>query len=107
MATARPVMASRVRAFGITSSQALKESDRDIPDLPNVNEKHKQDQIQKQKEGKGHWKPELASDSEEAISADRAHKEKGGEESIEELQNRTREHAQKKLKHGTSQDTGL
>lgn len=31
------------------------------------NEKHKQDQLAKQKEGKGHWKPELASDSEEAV----------------------------------------
>lgn len=32
------------------------------------NEKHKQDLLQKQKDGKGHWKPELASDSEEAVS---------------------------------------
>jgi hypothetical protein len=33
-----------------------------------LNERHKQDQLQKQKEGKGHWKPELASNSEEAVN---------------------------------------
>ncbi len=32
------------------------------------NERHKQDLLQKQKDGKGHWKPELASNSEEAVS---------------------------------------
>jgi len=31
-------------------------------------EHHKQDQLQKQKEGKGHWKDELASDSESIVS---------------------------------------
>lgn len=30
-------------------------------------EHHKQDQLQKQKEGKGHWKDELASDSESIV----------------------------------------
>jgi hypothetical protein len=35
--------------------------------LAEQNEKHKQDQLKKQKEGKGHWKPELASNSEEAV----------------------------------------
>jgi len=39
----------------------------DNPDQGSEYEKHKQDQLQKQKEGKGHWKPELASDSEEAV----------------------------------------
>lgn len=39
----------------------------DNPDQASENEKHKQDQLTKQKEGKGHWKPELASDSEEAV----------------------------------------
>ncbi|KAK3623105.1 hypothetical protein LTR56_021775 [Elasticomyces elasticus] len=34
-------------------------------------EAHKQDQLQKQKEGKGHWKDELASDSESIVKADR------------------------------------
>jgi hypothetical protein len=34
-------------------------------------DKHKIESLKKQKEGKGHWKPELASDSEEAVKADR------------------------------------
>ena len=34
-------------------------------------EHHKQDSLKKQKEGAAHWKPELASDSEEAVKADR------------------------------------
>lgn len=29
---------------------------------------HKEDQLKKQKEGKGHWKKELASNSESAVS---------------------------------------
>lgn len=40
----------------------------DNDDQGEHNERHKQDQLQKQKEGKGHWKPELASNSEEAVS---------------------------------------
>jgi hypothetical protein len=39
----------------------------DIDDQGTANEHHKQDQLKKQKEGKGHWKPELASNSEEAV----------------------------------------
>jgi len=81
---------------------ALKESDRHNPDQAESNERHKQDQLQKQKEGKGHWKPELASDSEEAVAADRS-----SNESIEEMQKKTKEHVEKKHKSGTSQDPGL
>jgi len=84
--------------------RALKEGDRDSPDLAEQNEKHKQDQLKKQKEGKGHWKPELASNSEESVAADRSHKDG---ESIDDLQKKTADHAEKKHKHGTSQDTGL
>ena len=40
----------------------------DNEDQAEHNERHKQDQLQKQKDGKGHWKPELASNSEEAVS---------------------------------------
>lgn len=32
-------------------------------------EHHKQDQLQKQKDGKGHWTAELASDSESIVSS--------------------------------------
>jgi len=66
----------------------------DIDGQGEVNEKHKQDQLAKQKEGKGHWKPELASNSEEAVAADR----QAGDQSIEELQKKTAEHAEKKHK---------
>lgn len=37
------------------------------PDTAAQYEIHKQDLLRKVKEGKGHWKPELASDSEEAV----------------------------------------
>ncbi|KAH7360160.1 hypothetical protein BKA65DRAFT_492540 [Rhexocercosporidium sp. MPI-PUGE-AT-0058] len=99
-AAARPVIAAR--PFTSTSFMALKESDRHNPDQAEANERHKQDQLKKQKEGKGHWKPELASDSEEAVVADRS-----GKDSIEEMQKKTAEHVQKKHEHGTSQDPGL
>ncbi|TKA67010.1 hypothetical protein B0A55_08195 [Friedmanniomyces simplex] len=51
-------------------------------------EAHKQDQLQKQREGKGHWKDELASDSESIVKADR--NEMGSaKDNIEELQKET------------------
>ncbi|KAG5974265.1 hypothetical protein E4U55_008242 [Claviceps digitariae] len=34
-------------------------------------DKHKKDSLAKQKKGEGQWKPELASDSEEAVRADK------------------------------------
>ena len=55
-------------------------------------EHHKNDQIQKQKEGKGHWKPELASNSEEAINADRSSK------SMEEMQQDAKNQGEKDRK---------
>ncbi|KAI1178201.1 hypothetical protein F4777DRAFT_129597 [Nemania sp. FL0916] len=67
-------------------------------------EKHKQDLLSKNKEGKGHWKPELASDSEEAIKADRAG---AGKEDIAALQNRTKATAEETSKKGTSMHDGL
>jgi len=88
---ARPVVSSRT--FMNSVVRALKEDDRrmflvsrfhlhgldvdnanwgflgtDTEDQAENNERHKQDQLKKQKEGKGHWKPELASNSEEAVS---------------------------------------
>ncbi|TGO48225.1 hypothetical protein BOTNAR_0486g00010 [Botryotinia narcissicola] len=66
---ARPVsIASPTkRTFAISSMRALKESVRHAPEKAADYERHKQDQLAKQKEGKNHWKPELASDSEEAL----------------------------------------
>ena len=44
------------------------------PDLPGQGENyetHKQDQLRRQKEGRNFWKPELASESEANVAADR------------------------------------
>ncbi|KAI1412424.1 hypothetical protein F5Y13DRAFT_163556 [Hypoxylon sp. FL1857] len=67
-------------------------------------EKHKQDLLAKQKAGKGHWKPELASDSEEAVKADR---HAGGKEDVSTLQERTKHAAEETSKSGTSMRDGL
>ncbi|RSL38478.1 hypothetical protein CEP53_014841, partial [Fusarium sp. AF-6] len=61
-------------------------------------DKHKQDSLAKQKKGTGHWKPELASDSEEAVKADRL----AGDLSAKELQERTKRAAEETAKAGTS-----
>jgi hypothetical protein len=65
-------------------------------------EKHKHDLLAKQKEGKGHWKPELASASEAAVKADRS-----GKEDISSLQDRTKATAEETHKTGTSMRDGL
>lgn len=69
---------------------------------PTKQESHKQDLLSKQKDGKGHWKPELASNSEEAVKADRS-----GHEPIEKMQERTKGHAEETSKKGTSMRDGL
>lgn len=86
-----------------SSMRTLKEDDRHNENQAELNERHKQDSLEKQKSGKGHWKPELASNSEEAVTADRHE----SSDSIEEMQRKTTEHVEKKHKHGTSQDPGL
>lgn len=60
-------------------------------------DKHKQDSLSKQKSGQGHWKPELASDGEEAVKADRM-----PHEDISKLQERTKKHAEENASSGTS-----
>lgn len=65
-------------------------------------DKHKADSLAKQKRGDGHWKRELSSDSEEAVKADR-----NSDESIEELQKRTKHAAEETTKAGTSNQKGL
>jgi len=91
-------MAMGIRPFTASSLRVLKETNSDRPDLANENEKHKQDQLKKQKEGKGHWKPELASDSEEAVAADRHEHDDHSEEGIKGLQQKTAKHAEEKHK---------
>ena len=82
------------RGFQISTTRAsgLKESSQD-PE----SEKHKQDSLNKQRQGKGHWKPELASDSEEAIKADR-----NSTSSPSELAEKTKSAAEDARKAGTS-----
>lgn len=52
-------------------------------------ESEKQDLLKKQKEGKGHWKEGLASDSESIIKADRGEVE-ASDETIKKLQDETK-----------------
>lgn len=104
---ARPISVVTTRGFRGTGARLSKESDLGT-DSALESEIHKQDLLRKQKEGKGHWKPELASDSEEAVAADRhEHGDHNKTETLEELQKRTAQHAEKKHKHGTSQDPGM
>lgn len=63
---------------------------------------HKKDSLAKQKKGSGHWKPELASDSEEAVKADRASRDLHESEQIAALQERTKKAAEETSKAGTS-----
>jgi len=86
----------------VSSVRSLKETTRDNPDQGQKYEYHKQDQISKQKEGKNFWKPELASESEESVAADRHEKR-----DLNELQKQTKDQAEKNLKEGTSQNNGF
>ncbi|KAF2745167.1 hypothetical protein M011DRAFT_469875 [Sporormia fimetaria CBS 119925] len=52
-------------------------------------EAEKQDLLKKQKEGKGHWKEELASNSESIVKADRGEMD-ASEEAIKKLQEETK-----------------
>ncbi|KAK8086213.1 hypothetical protein PG994_001187 [Apiospora phragmitis] len=72
----------------------------------NAQEKHKEDLLSKHKDGKGHWKPELASNSEEAVKADRS---TGGssKEELAKLQEKTKKSAEETHKAGTSMHDGL
>ncbi len=63
-----------------TDTVLTKGNKQDREDLEKEREKHKHDSVQKAKDGKGHWKEELASDSEEAVAGDRH------DHSMEEMQ---------------------
>ena len=64
-------------------------------------EHHKQDSLAKQKQGKAHWKPELASESEASVKADRTPDE-GGKD-IRRLQEKTKGWAEE-AKKGSMRD---
>ncbi|OCK90673.1 uncharacterized protein K441DRAFT_665977 [Cenococcum geophilum 1.58] len=77
---------------------SVKESELGNEERAKEVEEHKQDLLRKQKEGKGHWKEPLASDSESIIKADRDEID-ATEETIKQLQKeteRTAEHEYKK-----------
>ncbi|KAI1109236.1 hypothetical protein F5Y14DRAFT_456243 [Nemania sp. NC0429] len=104
-ASRQPVLAMSQRGFS-SSTLALKHKESMGEGYDP--EKHKQDGLSKQKSGKGHWKPELASDSEEAVKADRAASQSGGKsEDFSSLQNRTKATAEETSKTGTSMRDGL
>ncbi|KAK7920253.1 hypothetical protein PG985_008275 [Apiospora marii] len=72
----------------------------------NDQQKHKEDLLTKHKDGKGHWKPELASNSEEAVKADRS-TAGSSKEDISKLQEQTKKSAEETHKAGTSMRDGL
>ncbi|KAE8349662.1 hypothetical protein BDV28DRAFT_160313 [Aspergillus coremiiformis] len=96
--TIRSTLASRVTrpAYPLTSTfhtsslrPGLKESDHNREDLHNTYEAEKQDQLRRAKEGNAKWKQELASHSEASVKADRGEID-GDEQSLEELQEKTK-----------------
>lgn len=82
-----------------SATKGLKETANAAPDY----EKHKQDSLEKQKRGEGHWKPELASASEEAVKAER----NAADADPKTLQERTKAAAEETARHGTSMKDGL
>ncbi|KAK3069589.1 hypothetical protein LTR53_011956 [Teratosphaeriaceae sp. CCFEE 6253] len=94
---ARRAPASRLRTGARRSFQSSrvllsgKESALHNPNRAKEIEETKQDQLQKQREGKGQWKDELASDSESMLKADRGDTD-NVKEDIEQLQKGTVEY---------------
>ncbi|RVX67587.1 hypothetical protein B0A52_08116 [Exophiala mesophila] len=69
---ARSLPSRSATAFHTSSvSKSLSEADRDHPEKAQTIDHHKSDSVEKAKTGKGEWKPELASASEQAISGDK------------------------------------
>ncbi|GAB1313374.1 hypothetical protein MFIFM68171_03584 [Madurella fahalii] len=95
-----------LRAFSQTTRLPLKESASSDPN-PTDFDIHKQDSLAKQKKGQGHWKPELASVSEESVKADRMGPREAGEAAMKRLQDQTKQSAEELRKHGTSMKDGL
>ncbi|MCJ1484790.1 hypothetical protein MMC06_004963 [Schaereria dolodes] len=86
------------RPFHLSSARAaLSENDRHREDVHHEIDHHKNDQLEKQKQGKGHWKKELASQSEASIKADRGEID-ASEDSIKDLQKETEEFAESQHK---------
>ncbi|KAK4140910.1 uncharacterized protein C8A04DRAFT_14556 [Dichotomopilus funicola] len=94
------------RTISQTPRLLLKESASSDPNASNY-EHHKQDSLSKQKKGQGHWKPELASVSEESVKADRMAPEEASEAAMKRLQEQTKGRAEETSKKGTSMRDGL
>ncbi|MCJ1298817.1 hypothetical protein MMC08_001607 [Hypocenomyce scalaris] len=88
----RVIAVNSRRAFHITGVRpALSESDQNREGVAKEIDHHNKDQLNKQKEGKGHWKRELASNSESAVKADRGDID-ASEDEIKRLQKETEEY---------------
>ncbi|KAL2195914.1 hypothetical protein P885DRAFT_78843 [Corynascus similis CBS 632.67] len=94
------------RSISQTPRVLLKESSSTDPN-PSDFEHHKQDSLEKQKKGQGHWKPELASVSEESVKADRMGPKEAGEAAMKRLQDQTKGRAEETSKNRTSMRDGL
>ncbi|KAK1142705.1 hypothetical protein N8T08_007336 [Aspergillus melleus] len=88
----RPISASSASVTSPfhTSSvrQGLKESDHNREELHKVYEASKEEQLRSTKEGKAHWKQELASNSEASVKADRGDLDEHVD--LKDLQNKTK-----------------
>ncbi|KAL8409422.1 hypothetical protein RB594_007741 [Gaeumannomyces avenae] len=105
-AAGRPAATVSRRGLATTSRLAHKETSHN--DESHDVHRHKDDLINKHKQGKAHWKAELASNSEEAVKADReGGKDQHTKEHIQSLQERTKHHAEKTSKSGTSDSDGM
>ncbi|KAG7285337.1 hypothetical protein NEMBOFW57_009959 [Staphylotrichum longicolle] len=94
------------RSITQTPRTLLKESASTDPSAADF-EHHKQDSLAKQKAGQAHWKPELASVSEESVKADRMAPEEASEAAMKRLQEQTKGRAEETRKKGTSMRDGL
>ncbi|KAL2160121.1 hypothetical protein VTH06DRAFT_1776 [Thermothelomyces fergusii] len=93
------------RSLSQTPRAFLKESSSPDPN-PDDFERHKQDSLEKQKRGQGHWKPELASVSEESIKADRMGPQDSSAAAMKRLQDQTKDRAEETSKNRTSMNDG-
>ncbi|EYE96627.1 uncharacterized protein EURHEDRAFT_411133 [Aspergillus ruber CBS 135680] len=88
--TFRPVPASLSALHTSPARFSLKESDTNRDDMSSVYEAEKEHQSKDRKEGKAHWKQELASNSEASVKADREETQTDAE-NMEKLQQRTKD----------------
>ncbi|KAL2132823.1 hypothetical protein VTI74DRAFT_3255 [Chaetomium olivicolor] len=94
------------RTLTQTPRSLLKESSSTDPSAEDF-DRHKQDSLAKQKKGEGHWKPELASVSEESVKADRQGPRDTSAEAMKRLQEQTKGRAEETSKNKTSMRDGL